>query len=166
MSSRSESLAGFQRIPGTGTFPVIAVEAVPDDPRFQRIVKKATETISSDSTLSDDAELKFDLKAFEEVTVYVNLLVNSGTTPDFKKAWTVPTGAVGFHTRSLTAAAEGLSDASVIGTSGSDQNVYSLVTIHNGETPGTVVMQWAQNTSDASDTKVLAGSYLLVRRER
>jgi len=33
-------------------------------------------------------------------------------------------------------------------------------TLHNGANAGTFAFQWAQNTSDANVTQVLAGSYM------
>ena len=50
---------------------------------------------------------------------------------------------------------------SVIGTGGTTGgHVNGTILLQNGSNGGVVHFQWAQNTSDAADTTVLAGSYM------
>jgi hypothetical protein len=48
---------------------------------------------------------------------------------------------------------------------GNDTLVHVHAVIRNGSTAGSVVIQWAQNTSSGTATKVLTNSYLVAQRE-
>lgn len=141
------------------------------------VVEKTTdETITSDSTLSDDATLKFSVSANTKYRFRFVVFFRSPDTPDFKFALSGPSSPTLLSARMSYAAAfgavihsrpfgqySGLA-ASLTGSPSGTENEGGFVIIegvlHNGANSGTVAFQWAQNTSDASNTTVLAGSYL------
>lgn len=139
-----------------------------------RVVKTADQTVNNSATLANDDVLKFAVAASARYYVRAQLLVTSlGTTSDLKVAWTMPSGASGSHwAANATYVASGSSSTAVTaaGTAiavGSANVTYPVELEANfviSTTAGTVQMQWAQNTQTEEDTKVLAGSHLLVTR--
>lgn len=123
--------------------------------------------VNPTATLQNDDELFFPIGANETWSFRFTLLANANATPDFKFAVTAPVGAtcqVG-----MTEYEAGTSNSNLgCGASsglipGSTANeVYEVVgTITNGATAGNVTLQWAQNTVNAANVTVYAGSYLL-----
>ena len=130
--------------------------------------KGADETVTND-TLQDDDELLYPVAANEVWKFEVLVLYDSGTIPDIKFAFTVPAGAslAWRKTQSApvnTVTASGASADSV--GQGAGTVVMDLLHgyVANGATAGNLQMQWAQATNDASDTKVLANSSLMLWR--
>jgi len=137
---------------------------------FARVVKKAIQTIQSSTTLQDDDELLFTPTINKIYSGLFLIRMTSGTVPDFKYAMTVPTGAVGSR--------GGGTMSSSIDVSGNDVTNSQTVAMASGlralaipfelqmsSTAGNLVLQWAQSTSDASDTSVNIGASLLVWEE-
>lgn len=135
------------------------------------IVKEADETVNNSSALQNDDELLFAVAANEVWQFEGVLIVNSTADGNFKMAFVGPSGAVGawgaeMITNDTTpTASQGLANA--LGSS--DIAVYANTLprifrfwggIHNGATGGNLTLQWAQNTAHASNTSVLAGSYI------
>ena len=132
--------------------------------------KTADEVVNASSTLQNDDVLLYALAANEVVTFVAALHVTSGTTPDIKFAFTVPAAATlrwGLSGPDMSAS------QSSNGTSGSAiaapcagvslPNIMWIAgVVVNGANAGNLQLQWAQNTSDASDTTVLANSWLRV----
>jgi hypothetical protein len=93
-------------------------------------------------------------------------MANPNATPDMKMAVTAPAGAtckVGFNDQETAVAvgnaACGVSSGIMTGLTAED--TYEVFgTVVNGATPGNVTLQWAQNTANAANTIVRAGSFL------
>jgi hypothetical protein len=138
---------------------------------------KSTETARrSTTTLTADADLKFEMEANVQYQFRAKVYFDSGSTPDFKWRHNGPSSPtlVRINRRSWPCGASAWSEAVdtaysssdiVLDGSASTGGVIEFEgTITNGSTDGAFEFQWAQNTSDASDTKVLAGSYIEYRR--
>lgn len=133
-------------------------------------VKEADETVISNATLQDDDELLFAVGANEVFQFEGVLNITTPAAADFRIGITGPTGATG----SLSAIYSDLSTGSIdagsvaIGAAGGllliSGSVGNIVRfwggIHNGSTSGNLTLQWAQATSTASNTTVMAGSYI------
>lgn len=137
-------------------------------------IKPSDETVNSagtGSTMQNDDDLLFAVGANEEWLVEVYIIVNSGATPDFKCRWSLPASCLadGQYQAPSIGSSFGfqiIHDASVStqGQIGTDTPVKLWSIIRVGGTAGNVQFQWAQNTADAGDTKVLRGSMLVARR--
>jgi hypothetical protein len=136
------------------------------------IGKPASETRSSTAVLANDGHLLFTVAANTKYRIRAEIFFDTNGTPDFKwiiagpaaatlyrmrREWIVPGvaawTAVDVHT------SYGAGEA--IAGAGSTGGLLSLSgVLHNGVNPGSFAFQWAQNTSDAAATTVLAGSYI------
>lgn len=136
--------------------------------------KASDQTVNNSTTLVDDNDLTVSIAANETVVIVGHIIFESNSTADFKHQFTGPSGSDGSFgiggPRELTGGGLGGTgfyalNAS-IPTSGhggpASQSVFGVV--RNGGTSGNITLQWAQNTADASDTKVLADSFLIVWR--
>lgn len=134
------------------------------------VVKSADESRTNitdpTATLTNDSELAFAIGANETWAFRFIVSANAGTGPDIKFAVTAPGGATCDanlidHEAAVSIAniACGVSTGLVTGTGLPD--VYEITgTVRNGGTAGTVNLQWAQNTANATATTVFAGSFL------
>ncbi len=129
------------------------------------VIKSVDETIQTDTVLSNDSEL---LAAVTANTNYYWVLMLNFTTPnnaDLKLLFTAPAGAV---MKAAVQDAIGAYNAGVMKdvlteeqlTTGNntDMNYILQGSLEIGATAGTVNFQWAQNTSQATDTTVREGS--------
>lgn len=130
---------------------------------FQFVVKTADETVNNSASLQDDDELKFDVGANQKWCGLIFLRHNTGTTPDIKVDFSVPSGASVYTAHTNENSKSGGAVAILTGTGNNAYMMLSFLVVVSS-TAGTVNMQWAQNTADASDTKVLAGSMLIIKR--
>lgn len=140
------------------------------------VIKKATtESVTSDTTLSDDAELKFTASAntdyFFRFTVFY---YQNSAVPDFKFGIQGPSSPtlIRFHSRSQMAGnasvtvtgtirtAFGSSDSTGNATQAGPGMVWVEGVLHNGANSGTVAFQWAQNSSSLDAVGVYKGSML------
>lgn len=123
--------------------------------------------VQSSTTLTNDTVLSV---AVEASTVYffeAHLFFASGATPDFKAALGLPSGATAEGVLVDTAAGAAVADlTSAQVFDGGTGTRYALMKgrITVSSTAGNAVVKWAQNTSDASDTQLLAGSSLVLRK--
>jgi Collagen triple helix repeat (20 copies) len=135
------------------------------------IRKPANEQLQLSTTLQDDDNFSITLGANETWIFEGWLIVFSSTTsPDFKLAFTVPTGATlrwsgigdgNAGTDHEVITASGASDSYQVTSAAGVRDtilVHGIVT--TGATPGTLQMQWAQNTNDAAPIVLEAESYL------
>jgi len=138
--------------------------------------KPDDEVVNNSKTLQDDDDLVFSIAASE--IWYFEFFLNSlsGTTPKIKYALILPSGATlracvysinpsGAQALQLLASASAVNIAGAGVTDGTHNvltRIYGYVL--NSTTAGTVQLQWAQNTADASDTTVKAGSYLVANK--
>lgn len=132
--------------------------------------KTANETVNTSATLQNDDDLYFYMNASEVWVFELHAGMNSGSTPNFKWAWTLQSGGAGTASYLDTAAGNGplwdtdITSASAIGGQGAAASFHVWGVIVNSSTAGLQRIQWAQNTSDASDTILLAGTYMVCRR--
>lgn len=134
--------------------------------------KTADETINNTGTLQNDDHLFFPIGANETWIFNVDFNGVSGTTPDFKFAMTAPAGATcqyNFYLPTGTVNSRvttcGTATASIPGN-GAEQSYIGYGTITNGGTAGTVTLQWAQFTANASNTIGRQGSIIKAYRVR
>jgi len=137
---------------------------------FARIVKKADETVNSSTVLQDDDEILFAANASKTYYCYIDILLNSGVTPDFKWGISVPTDATaigidGYWKSSGPVTTRDVTSVDTTGTTGNNESIHMSFRVINATNAGNVTLQWAQNTSDAGDTKVLEGSTMVVWEE-
>lgn len=123
-------------------------------------------TKNANTTLSDVTGVNFPIGANENWFFRCVLFIVSTTTADAKFTFTGPAAptavqfAIDAETGGITRYATAFASAISCGTVG----VLEMVTINgivrNGATAGTVQLQFAQNTSDATNSVLQAGSYL------
>ena len=145
------------------------------------------QTVNNTATLTTLTDFTYALVANATYVAEFVLIYLSGTTPDVKFKWdissvsgcTIEWGQTGASAINAAAPSGGaaittynsMHDVSQTmalagqGT-GADNKVVVPVfaTIHNSTTAGNLNLQWAQNTADASDTKLLVGSYMKITR--
>lgn len=137
------------------------------------VVKAATTTRNSTTTLADDPDLLFTGIAAGRYALFGFLNVISGATPDFKLAWRcdnvgadtsfvqtmgvdATTGTIGGCFLNAFAASPG---SSAFVMSGNQYGIWiSGIVIPTAS--AAIALMWAQNTSDAGNTSVRAGSWL------
>jgi hypothetical protein len=137
-------------------------------------VKSANQIISSQTTLVNDADMRFPVAANSIYEFHVYLRYASPTGGDWKSSFTVPAGATAIFQRFGTDASgilvgtgENLDTNSVTSQgqgASTHQNAQFWGTIVTASTAGNLIFQWAQNTSNAGNTTLFANSYLTGRR--
>lgn len=147
----------------------------------QRIYKAAATSRSSTTTLADDPDLTVTLDANAVYFIEMHLHFVAQTTPLIKTAWTVPSGATGNRMAigSGSAASDtnmnnvsgrfgvhGFTTEVVYGTRGANTNQSGAIesAIVTTTSSGTLALQWAQNTSNATASQMSAGSMMFVKR--
>jgi hypothetical protein len=134
------------------------------------IRKSSAETVTSSTTLQDDDELLFAIAANETWHTDLYLAVTSAGAADFKYAFTAPAGLTsityGHMDNSLSVATSTATGLSISTASSVSNGMYIKCLVVNGANAGTVTFQWAQNTSDATTTRVQDGSFLVSERLR
>jgi hypothetical protein len=139
----------------------------------------ADTTVNNSTTLVNVTGLSASLEANAKYSMDGFIAYTSGATPDIKFAWTVPSGATGWWAAWSTSTAAAGTVGSVVSfwdttftaaqsAGGSDTlsgncsclpHAYVVTT-----NAGTIQLQFAQNTANASNTIVRAGSWLRFRR--
>ena len=129
------------------------------------ITKSSDETINNSAVLQDDDDFQWILTPGAYRFLF-GIRYISGTTPDFKYQFGLPNAdneLTGFAFVMTTGAAAGMvninpaAEQAIGGLAANTPLIFDLVL--NVVTGGTFVFKWAQNTQNASDTKVLAGSF-------
>lgn len=145
----------------------------PEWGQVARIIRKtADETVTNDTYQNDDV-LTFTGAASTAYAVFVHLFYDSGTTPDIKVRWSVPGTSTArwsaqFYNTTLTWTQSGAqwTEANAMAAggqgAGTPTEAYIWAMIAMDATGGTVALQWAQNTNDGTNTKVLAGSWMSI----
>lgn len=129
--------------------------------------KTIDQIVNNSTTLVNDADLAWAVAASKVYELRVELIYNSGITPDIKWAWTFPTGLTmtwqhrGTDSGGAVQFRGGYTQATVLATGGTAAEEYLTLTgiVTVGVNAGTLQLQWAQNTANASNTIVRAGSY-------
>jgi len=139
---------------------------------FVKVVKSVDETVNNSNVFQDDDELKFACNANKAYAVYLTTFVDGVTTAEMKTKWTLPIGATGEISLDDLSSGDIAKDAQDITTSdfkdlsGFFSQVLTYVArINMGSTAGTCQFQWTQFVATVGDTKVLAGSSLIVYEE-
>lgn len=145
---------------GSGTY----VQLYPNTILFAR--KTSNETVNNSAVLQNDNELAVPVVANIVYKMFLRLIVNTGTTPDFKMLFTFPAGlTMSLHntesTIPLSVPYDQTVTAAMSGT-GSDMIILVEGIVLVSSTAGTLQLQWAQNTQTVSDTIVKINSSLLL----
>lgn len=154
-----------------GLSPGVAAFTIPQ----VRAYKPTDQTVTSSTSLVNDTNLSFAIAANEVWQFELDLFATYNTTAasGMKAAFTVPSGCtlqwidVGSGNQANVTTVSGTSDTLVQGAIGPTSGQYMGKLIGqalNGATPGTVQLQWAQNTSNGTATALKAGSSLLATR--
>jgi len=164
----------------------VTVFAAGDEPTADQLnstllaIKSSAQIVNNSNTFVNDAELTLAVAANSSYAITLALLFVSNATPDIKWTLTFPSGAIcswgAIRLVSSVAALTGDADFGGYSsaTSGSSsvsaggtaltQLALTMGSLTTGATAGSLTLQWAQNTQNASDTTVAAGSYLLLQR--
>jgi hypothetical protein len=137
-------------------------------------VKSANQIITTQTTLINDADMRFAVAANSLYEFHVHLRYASPAGGDWKSSFTVPAGAaasfnrVGLNASGGVAAGTDFNDTSSVTSQGAGAGTAlvadffgSLVT---AGTAGNLIFQWAQLTSNAGNTTLFQNSYLTGRR--
>lgn len=137
--------------------------------------KTVTETVNNSLALQNDDDLVFAVAANETWEFHALLRVTSAAAAGFDFDFTIP--AASTYNRKASQLWDGTTIRLSIQTALDTEDSYAgavaalsddyLVIdglLVNGANAGNVQLRWAQNVADASDTQVLAGSYLIARR--
>jgi hypothetical protein len=144
-----------------------------DDLAPRYAYKSGDETIISNSTMQNDDHMFLTVAASTKYEFELYVAYNSGTTPDLKIGWTVPTGATNVYRVDYfdTSAVAQKGQSSTVLTAGfavggfaSDLYAVFAGTLSISTTAGTFQIQWAQNTLTASNSTVRAGSFLRLQK--
>jgi hypothetical protein len=139
-------------------------------------VRSTTQSVTSSTALQNDNQLFFNsIPASTTWKFLLTVLYNGGTTgsSDIKVGWSLPSGATAFGMSIAVANPLGVSIVyftqattvfSATNGTGSPLGAFFSGSIIMGSTAGTVQLQWAQNTSNATATTVMTGSDLTMWR--
>lgn len=135
--------------------------------------KTADQTVNNSTTLVNDTELFVSVAANAEYDMELAAVQNSNATANFKLNFVLPAGATwvtGIFDLGSSAANEQFGVQTTAGPAlgitgaAADAVVWIKAKLIIAGTSGTVQFQWAQNTANASNTIVRAGSTLVLRR--
>jgi hypothetical protein len=139
-------------------------------------IKPANESVTSSTVLQDDDHLSIPLAANSTYLVIGVLNYDGALTGDFKMAFTGPAGVtLNIHTDGLgIAATDGTGDqvflieavapaGGAFGTiaAADHRPLLFIGFVATGGTAGNLQLQWAQNTSNGTATRVLATSGMI-----
>jgi hypothetical protein len=134
-------------------------------------VKTTRESVTSSTTLQDDNDFSFSLKANTTYAISGNLFVNAPSTGGFKWLFTVPSGASGrLNIDSGSSTLDGIdiditagqtsASTITITSAGFSGKLSGFVT--TSSTAGTLLFRWAQDTSNATATYIERGSTMIL----
>lgn len=131
--------------------------------------KTADQTVINSTTFVSDTELFLSVAANAVYILDGVIVYQSGTTPDWKMRWTYPTGLTMTYTmlaQVTTFTAFVFSETGIPVNDGTGGTFACTLqgTVTTSSTAGTLQLQWAQNTANASNTLVRVGSYLSLSR--
>lgn len=136
----------------------------------------ADTTKNANTTLGDITGMSASLEASSTYIFWGYVAYSTGSTPDIKFAFSVPSGATGhwaLHGVSSGSTNPGSLDAThatsfgatTLAAAGDTEGLMVRPTGYIVTTnAGTIQMQFAQNSSDASDTTVKAGSWIAFQK--
>jgi len=138
---------------------------------FAAIVKKVDESVSNTNTLQDDDELVVALSANKTYCGFIIIYLVSGSIPDYRFSFTLPTGAtgekmaVGGLWRNSVQATQDITNAEAEATNGLLQTFAQYFRIIMGSTAGDVNYQFSQQTIDGGATITKQGATLIIWEE-
>jgi hypothetical protein len=149
-------------------FSIGAITAAQLEAVVPRIgLKTSTQTVNNSTTLVSDSQLFVTVAANTNYVFTSRFLYTTGATPNIKFAFTYPVLATATYTLyGVAAGGAGLGAFHQTETSvgALDDGTATACTMTGtwmiGANAGTVQLQWAQNTNNASNTQVLAGSFI------
>lgn len=136
-----------------------------------KITKSTTEQRTSTTTMTSDSALTFSMSANTKYTFRAWIIFEANSAPDIKVWYTWPTSPTlakiqRTHVIPWTPTAQvyWVDDVNTVTTIACTTWSYGILEfkwiVHNASNAWTFAFQWAQNTSDANVTQVLAGSYI------
>lgn len=136
--------------------------------RMILIPKTASENRVSTTVLAGDGELFLNLVVGDKVSFRFRAFISTFATPDFKYQIGFPAGAdIWTVNKELPSSATAFNafvdtNPAVHALLGAASQAYLEIEgrINNTANPGTLILNWAQNTSDPGTTAVLLGSSL------
>lgn len=136
------------------------------------IVKAADQTVNNSTTLVNISSFKLAVGANEKWLIRVVFYSNSNDTADFKGDFTVPTGAQFRYiawgqdnAATVSALIKAAGDTFLAIGVGANRVVHICEgLLEVSTTAGDFQPQFAQNTADASDTKVLTNTHMICYR--
>ncbi len=138
------------------------------DPRFIVVRKIANEVVNNSNVFQSDNHLKLDVSANSAWAFNGIFWIGSDPAADIKFKFTTPAGTTGYYgdTSTLGATSYALGDTLPIGTTGVATPAIHGITgiVKIGGTPGTLQLQWAQNTAQVADTTLYKHSVLKFTR--
>jgi hypothetical protein len=139
--------------------------------------KTATESVTSSTTFQDDDHLSVSVAASSVYEMTAFLKYDGDTAGDLKFQWVGPSGAtLSFWTETLQVTASSTADdahaisaistAVSAGARGAGTNCAATMAglLVVSTTAGTFKLQWSQDTSSATATRLFADSYVCLRR--
>jgi len=126
-------------------------------------------TVNNSTTLVNVPNFSVAVEASSFYYFRLSMRSTSGTTPDVKLGFTIPSGATGGYTWLLASpnTADRLwgTPAALAGTGAiALSNIAGLLITDT--TAGTFQIQWAQNTANASDTTMLTGTtFVMIKQD-
>ena len=122
--------------------------------------KEADESVTSSTTLQDDDDFVFPLKADTKYMVMGNLRITANSAGGFKAAFSLPGGASGKFSITDSGSLDAANNVSAtagggvtaIGTSNNVTVIFGY--IKTSSTAGNAVFRWAQNASNGSPTTI------------
>lgn len=142
---------------------------------IELIRKVSNQTVNNSTTLVTDNTLQFPIAANEGVLFMFVILRSGNVTADFKctvdaatkpaaHKWTIPNAQQDAAGTLISGTADAFGSERALNGSGVDVSNVIFGHARQGSVGSVIEFKWAQNTADASDTKVLDGSFLIVWR--
>lgn len=151
------------------------IDVVNEGPIY--ILKTATETRTASAVLANDAVLAIPMLANTKYFFRIVVFYDTTTAADFKYRHAGPASPTLVRIRRTGLLNSGTAFSGIgfdTAYSAADVQMLSAVAtggwvmiegiVHNGANAGNLTFQWSQDTSDAGNTSVLAGSYAEYRK--
>jgi len=131
------------------------------------VCKTADETVNNSATLQTDDELSFPVEANTVWVVHYYLWVTTTDPAFFRTNISVPAGA-DYYGKGYQSFSSGIlvfsPGVDLVTSYLTPKLIFTHALVRVGVNAGTVHLQWAQKTADASDTVVEAGSSMVAIR--
>lgn len=132
------------------------------------VQKPSTESVTSSTTLQNDNDFSFSVAANTKYWIKGLLSIDGASTAGWKAGWSLPAGctmrwatfaaadpSVGFTAVEFAAYTESTTNALAATVGGGQYHpVFLRGILVTGGTAGTAVLQWAQNSSNATATVI------------